>query len=1379
MERGLSATAALAPASIVGVGASAGGLEACSRLLRALPAATDLAFVVVQHLDPTHPSELAALLGRATTMPVCQASDGQAVEPSHVYVIPPSAVLTIERGCLRLAPRPPPAGPATVIDQFLESLAADRGVLAAGVILSGTGSDGARGIAAIRAAGGRTLAQDPATARHRDMPQAAIDSGCTDLVLSVGGIAQALVGLPTEDTHQPTGPGTGSAGPAGEEAAALDAVTTLLYHATGVDFGQYKRATLVRRIGRRQRRHRLDSAVSYLALLQREPNEVRALYREVLIHVTGFFRDPEIFDAVSSTVLPGLLRDRPLDHPLRIWVPGCATGQEAYSVAISALEVAEAVRPGSVVQLFASDLSDPALEIARRGAYPATISREMTAERLDRFFTPVKGGYQVRRSLRDCCVFTRHDVTRDPPFSRVDLVSCRNLLIYLALPLQARVLKAFHYALVPDGVLVLGKAETVGGFDALFAPADRTHRIFRREPVDTRARADLPRPPRGAGRSLPVDSRPIMPATPRATDDVQQVLERGILAAFGLASVLVTEKLEVLHVRGPTAPYLSVPNGGPTAHLLRLLHPDLKLEVGRALRTAQRTGRAARRFGCVVRQENETLVADLHVIPLAGFGGGTPRYLIAFASVDGPRHRSGGRVLRLATPSAGPGDAAGPDSRTDELERELREVREYVDTVVADKEATNAELQAAYEESLSSNEEYQSTNEELETTKEELESLNEELTTVNDELEQRNVALAEVNGDLTNLLESIEIPIVLLSGDLRIRRYNPEAERLLRLIPAHKGRPIAKCRPSALPSDLPAMAKRAMDQNVMQVRTLLDDEGHWRELRVRPYHAADGSVSGAVLALVDIDQLKRSLDLVSRARDFSEAVVETALEPLLVLDDELRVKTANNAFYRAFKLAPAGVLGQPITGLAGGDWDIAALKDLLREVRDEGRPFDGYEVTHEFRELGRRTLRINGRRIVEPAGRSRDVLLALSDVTERHLAEARLRQAARMQAVGQLAGGVAHDINNAMMGVLGFAQFVMDSLPPDDPRRADVSRIVQSADRASNTTRQLLAFSRQQLSRPVVVEVDTFVTDLKPLFKRLLGAHTEVRVVPGTPGCCVCADPAELEQTLVSLALNARDAMPQGGMLSLETSRLVLEEEGTTQFPGLVVPKGPYLRLSISDTGVGIPPAVLARVFEPFFTTKPVGRGTGLGLASAYGIVKSSGGFIWVESEPGRGATFKIDLPEVAPVAGDGPAAAPVAQPALAPNAEAVLVVEDEEMVRAWVVRVLRTLGYTVLEAGNGVEALGVLEARGTRVALVLSDVVMPLMSGPALGACLEALYPGTPMLFMSSYADEEIVDQSAVETYHPLLRKPFTEAALAAAIATILEVNATLGGAS
>ena len=1366
-------------APIVGVGASAWGLEACSRLLRALPPTTDLAFVVVQHLDATHPSELAALLGRATTLPVCQASDGQAVEPGHVYVIPPSAVLTIAGGWLRLAPRPPPSGPATVIDQFLESLATDRGALAVGVILSGTGSDGARGIAAIRAAGGRTFAQDPATAEHRGMPLAAIDTGCADLVLSPDGIAQALAGLPIEETPQPGRPRSGSEGPASEEAAALDEVTALLHHATGVDFGRYKRATLVRRIGRRQRRHRLDSAVSYLALLQHQPEEVRALYEDVLIHVTGFFRDPAIYDAVSSSVLPGLLRDRSPGPPLRLWVAGCATGQEAYSMAISAVEAAETLQAGTAVQLFATDLSDPALEIARRGVYPATIRREMTAERLDRFFTAVNGGYQVRQSLRDCCVFTRHDLTRDPPFSRIDLISCRNLLIYLASPLQERVLRAFHYALVPGGMLVLGKSETVGRLEALFAPGDRKHKIYRRQPAETQVHTDFPRRPPPAGRSLPVDRRPIMLPTPRATDDVQQVLEQGILAAFGLASVLVTETLEVLHVRGPTAPYLNLPNGGPTARLLRLVHADLKLEVGRALRTAQRTGRAVRRFGCALRHENRTLLADVHVIPLAGMDGGPPLYLIAFASVDEPRQRGAGRTLRLATPSSRPGGAggpapgSGPEPRIEELERELRELREYVDTVVAEKEATNAELQAAYEESLSSNEEYQSTNEELETTKEELQSLNEELTTVNDELEQRNAALAELNGDLTNLLESVEIPIVLLSADLRIRRYNPDAERLLRLTPAHKGRPIGKCRPSALPSDLPALARRAMDQNVVQARTLLDDEGHWRELRLRPYRAADGTVSGVVLVLVDIDQLKRSLDLVSRARDYSEAVVETALEPLLILDDELRVKSANNAFYRVFKLAPAAVLGQRITELRNGEWDIPALNELLREVREDGRPFDGYEVTHEFRELGRRTLRINGRRIVEPARHSRNVLLALSDVTDRRLAEARLRQAAKMEAVGQLAGGVAHDINNAMMGVLGFAHFVMESLPPDDARRSDVLRIVQSAERASNTTRQLLAFSRQQFSQPVVVDVDTFVKELEPLFQRLLGAHTEVRVVLGTPDCYVRADRAELEQTLVSLALNARDAMPQGGRLSVETTRLVLEEGGATQFPGLVVPKGSYVRLSISDTGMGIPTEVLPRVFEPFFTTKPVGRGTGLGLASAYGIVKGSGGFIWVESEVGRGTTVMIDLPEVAPVPGDSPATAPVTPPAIARNAEAVLLVEDEELVRAWVARVLRALGYTVLEAVDGVEALGILEARGTPVALVLSDVVMPVMSGPALGTRLAALYPGTPILFMSGYADDEIVGQGLLEAHHPLLRKPFSSAALAAAIANLLEATA------
>ena len=1363
-------------ASIVGVGASAGGLDACSRLLRALPPTTDLALVVVQHLDPTHPSELPALLGHATTMPVRQASDGQAVEPGHVYVIPPGAVLTIERGCVRLAPRPPPSGPATLIDLLLESLAADRGALAVGVILSGTGSDGARGIAAIHAAGGRTFVQDPVTAEHRGMPIAAIDTGCADLVLSPDGIAQALAGLSIEESPRPEDPRSGSEGPPSGEAAALDEVTALLRHATGVDFGQYKRATLVRRIGRRQRRHHLDSAVSYLAFLQREPNEVRALYRDVLIHVTGFFRDPVTFDAVSSAVLPKLLRDRSPRQPLRIWVAGCATGQEAYSMAIGALEAAEALQPGTGVQLFASDLSHPALQIARRGVYPATISREMTAGRLNRFFTAVKGGDHVCQSLRDCCVFAHHDVTRDPPFSRIDLISCRNLLIYLAPPLQERVLRAFHYALAPGGMLVLGKAETVGGLEALFAPADRTHKIYRRQPAEAQAHTDFPLRPLVAGCSAPVDQRPIMLSTPRATDDVQQVLEQGILAAFGLASVLVTEKLEVLHVRGPMAPYLNVPDGGPTAHLMRLVHADLKLEVGRALRGAQRTGCPVRRFGCALRQDNRTLIADLHVIPLAGMSGGPPLYLIAFAAVDEPRQRGAGRATRLDPPSSRNGDASGPGSgslsRIEELERELREVREYVDTVVTEKEATNAELQAAYEESLSSNEEYQSTNQELETTKEELQSLNEELTTVNDELEQRNGALAELNGDLANLLESVEIPIVLLGPDLRIRRYSPEAERLLRLAPAHTGRPIDKCRPSALPSDLPALAQRAMDENVVQTRTLLDDEGRWRELRVRPYRAADGTVSGAVLALVDVDQLKRSLDIVSRARDYSEAVVETAPEPLVILDDELRVKSANSAFYRVFKLAPATVLGQCITELGGGDWDVPALHELLHEVREGGRPFDGYEVTHEFRELGRRTLRLNGRRIVEPARHSRNVLLALSDVTERQLAEARLRQAAKMQAVGQLAGGVAHDINNAMMGVLGFAHLLLESLEPDGPQRADVLRIVQSAERASNTTRQLLAFSRQQLSQPLVIEADSFVQDLDPLLRRLLGAHTEVRMTLGAPGSCVRADRAELEQTLVSLALNARDAMPQGGRLSVETARLVLEEPSATAFPGLVVPKGSYVRLSIGDTGVGIPPEVLPRVFEPFFTTKPVGRGTGLGLASAYGIVKASGGFIWVESEVGGGTTFMIDLPEAAAAPDARPANATVPPPTVARNAETVLVVEDEEMVRAWAARVLRGLGYTVLEAGDGVEALRVLEARGTGVALVLSDVVMPLMSGPAMGARLDVLYPGTPLLFMSGYAEDEIAAHGVPETRHPLLRKPFTPAALAEAIASVLTTS-------
>lgn len=376
-----------------------------------------------------------------------------------------------------------------------------------------------------------------------------------------------------------------------------------------------------------------------------------------------------------------------------------------------------------------------------------------------------------------------------------------------------------------------------------------------------------------------------------------------------------------------------------------------------------------------------------------------------------------------------------------------------------------------------------------------------------------------------------------------------------------------------------------------------------------------------------------------------------------------------------------------------------------------------------------------------------------------------------MQAVGQLAGGVAHDINNAMAVVLGFAGLLLDSLDPGDQRRADVLRIVQSAERAATTTRQLLAFSRQQFSQPVVVDVNAFVTDLQPVLNRLLGADAEVRAVLSSPGGHVRMDRAELEQIVVNLALNARDAMPQGGRLVVETARLFLEEPRATEYPGLVVPEGPYVRLSISDTGVGIPPEVLPRIFEPFFTTKPVGRGTGLGLASVYGIVKQSRGFIWVESEVGRGTVFTIELPEV-PAAESEPTAIPD-PPARAGTAATVLVVEDEEMVRTWAARVLRNLGYAVLEAHDGAEALRILEARPDPVALVLTDVVMPGMSGPASGARLATLYPRTPMLFMSGYTQDEIVRRGLLDEHQPLLRKPFGAEALATAIRNALDAGA------
>ncbi|HVS11793.1 MAG TPA: chemotaxis protein CheB [Planctomycetota bacterium] len=953
------------PVSVVGVGASAGGLEAFSDLLQALPERPGFALVLVQHLAPAHTSSLPELLSRQTSLPVVQAKDGMRVEVDHVYVIPPNAQLELgER--LRLRPRPSGRAQFNPIDLFFSSLAKERGARSIGVVFSGTASDGTSGLREIKAAGGVALAQDPDTARYSGMPSAAIASGVVDLVLSPRQMAAELVRLARHSFVSLAVPRV-AGDELGIDGTQLQRIFHILRAANGVDFTHYKPRTIQRRLQRRMVLHKLTDAARYVRYLEEDEAEVQALYRDLLIHVTHFFRDPETIEALQRHVFPKILAAHVGSAPIRIWVPGCASGEEAHLIAIALLEFLSEKEQAVPVQIFATDVSESSLEVARAGTYPASIEADVSPERLRRFFRRSDGSYTVAKPVRDMCVFARQDLTRDPPFSQLDLIVCRNVLIYLGPALQKRLLTSFHYALKPTGFLMLGRSESVGPASGLFQ-VDKTHKLYTKKLVDLPATAYAVQPwTRSPGLELPRRKAGYGPSLALEAD-------RRLLERFAPPAVLVNKDLQILQFRGRTGTFLEPAPGDANLNVLRMAREGVLQGLRSALDAARKSGAPARKEGLAVRAGSDTVDFDLEVMPLEG-ADEEHSFLIAFEErtpdrAPAPPRKAAGRRRR----------AEDPDARVRRLEQDLDALREFLQSTIQEVETGNEELQSANEEILSSNEELQSTNEELDTAKEELQSTNEELNTVNDELQGRNEELTRLNSDLVNLLGSVHIAIVMLSSDLRIRRFTPAAERLLNLIPSDVGRPIGHIKPNLVCPDLGQLVSEVIDSVVTREMEVSDGEGHWYSLRVRPYKSLDSRIDGAVLALFDVSSAKHHEQALEAARRYAEAIVETIREPLLVVDSDLTVRSANPAFLQRFGLEEENVLRRPAGSLLGGDRGLN-LVELIADVLREGRRLRDFEFEQDLPGIGRRRILINARRIEGEGERPALALLAF-DVTE-------------------------------------------------------------------------------------------------------------------------------------------------------------------------------------------------------------------------------------------------------------------------------------------------------------------------------------------------------------------------------------------------------------
>ena len=821
---------------IVGIGASAGGLEAFTDFLDNLPTNTGMAFVFVQHLAPEQESLLTDILARSTKMPVHTVQNDMRVEPNNVYVIPPAVNMTISQGVLHLqrqiskSYRP--------VDEFLTSLAQDRKNLAVGVILSGTGSDGTEGLKAIYAEGGITFAQLESTAKYPGMPHSAMTANVVNFSLPPNKIAEKLATVGRHPRLNHTQLKVVEHEPKEEDN--MRSILSMLKLRFGVDFGYYKPQTISRRISRRMVIHTFDTIEEYVKFLRKNSDELQALYDDMLIGVTSFFREPETFKTLTEQVFPAITKDKLSTVPIRIWVPGCATGEEVYSLAILLREYLEKTKINVSVQIFGTDVNEKYVERARTGIYPESIEADMSEERLNRFFARIDHNYQVNKFIREMCVFAKQDIAKDPPFSNLDLISCRNVLIYFKPILQEKVLPIFHYALKSDGFLVLGVSESVGAFEDLFAPLNKKGPVYTRRMAPTRAVIGIE--PFYEYQTKETRQRVV---TEKPMDLLQKEIDKIMLTKYVPAGVVVNSEMEIVAFRGDTGPFLKPAPGQASFSLTKMAREELRFDLQSVVFKAKKERKPVVREGVEFKDNGQTRAVDIQVSPVKVPNVMQPFFLITFENAS-PKQ------LSTVQPPSAKGAVEISQRRVAELKQELASTRESLQTIIEEQEATNEELRSALEEIQSSNEELQSTNEERETAREELQSANEELNTLNEELAKRNREVVQTLNDLNNVFNSINMAIIIVDIDLKLRVFTPVAENIFHVLPSDVGRSITDIKLRAKIGKIDKMILDVINNLTVKEGEIEDEDGHCYMMRIRPYLTEEKKINGAVISFMDI-----------------------------------------------------------------------------------------------------------------------------------------------------------------------------------------------------------------------------------------------------------------------------------------------------------------------------------------------------------------------------------------------------------------------------------------------------------------------------------------------------------------------------------------------
>jgi two-component system, chemotaxis family, CheB/CheR fusion protein len=1239
-----------------------------------------MAFVLIQHLDPTHASMMVDLLAGHTPMPVQQAADGMSLEREHVYLIPPGSYLSIRDGALRLSEPLERHGARLPYDFFLRSLAEELGERAICVILSGTGGDGSLGLKAVKKKGGLVIAQDPDEAEYDGMPRSAILTGAVDLVLPVAKLPETLAKYGRQLVlNGERRKGLEPDHPPDRLAEIVDLLRTKAAH----DFSLYKPGTLVRRIERRMALAGADDSGGYLDRLRQDPGELELLAKDLLINVTSFFRDSSAFEFLVNEVIPDLVHRHSLDWPLRVWVAGCSTGEETYSLAMLFLEEIAAAKRNIKLQVFASDVDEEAVALAREGRYSESIAAGVSSARLARFFTQEDHSYRVVPELRETVVFTTQDVLADPPFSRLDLISCRNLLIYLRPEAQEKVLLLFHFALREGGILVLGNSETVASLNDRFEPISKTQRIYRQIGQRRPGEVDFPIGSGGARTLWPGRTRPAAAQGISARDLTQRLL----LEAYAPASVLVNRKHECLYFSGPADRYLRVAAGEPSRDLIALAREGLRNRLRTAIQRASREHALAITTGAQVSFGGSAVAVRIEVHPVQS----DREELLLVSFFDEPG-REPGRAVES------PNDL----SRTAELERELDATRKELHSAIHELEIANEEHKAINQEAMSANEEFQSTNEELMTSREELQSLNEELTALNSQLQETLERQRSTSNDLQNILDSSGVATLFLDTDLNIRFFTPAAKSLFRVIATDIGRPLADLARRINDPALLADSGAVLAGHVPPNRAVEADNEAWYTRRILPYRTQDAQVAGVVITFADISERKTAERAIEAARSYSDSIINTIRQPLVVLDEELYVISASRAFYSTFSVEPEQTVGRQLDAVDEGRLDIAALRVFLDRLRNGEGVTEDHEIVVDLPPRGMRSLLVSALEIRDEPLTTRKILLALEDITERKHAAQALEAAKRQAEQANLGksrflAAASHDLRQPLQTISLLHELLAKKVK-DETTLNLVGRLDETVSTMSSMLDTLLDINQLEagiVRREMVnFPINALLEHLRTQFSFHAAAHgLGWRVVPSS--LSVRSDPRLLEQMIRNLLSNAVKYTNKGKIL-LGCRR-----------------RGDKLRIEIWDTGIGIPEEELTAIFGEFHQLDNLARerskGLGLGLAIVERLADLLGHAVDVRSRPGKGSAFAVEVPLLG---WDTPAWQPrhVAPEGTesAHRSGAILVVEDDPSVREMLALLLEGEGHHTTTAEDGRKALEFAMQGTIRPDLLVADYNLP-----------------------------------------------------------------------